>query len=47
MYELTAVVEHLDGDTIVLGKFITYVSNYPRFGSLSFMKNDDPLNVVT
>ena len=35
IYELAAVVEHVDGETIVTGKFITFVTNYPRFCSSS------------
>jgi len=31
IYELAAVVEHVDGETIVTGKFITFVTNYPSY----------------
>ena len=34
-YQLAALVEHKDGDKILSGRFVTYVSNYPKYASLS------------
>ena len=32
-YQFAALIEHVDGDKLVSGRFISYVTNYPKYGT--------------